>query len=140
MQQANAVRAECDAKLEAGVYKTFYQRTECFNEGLMNIYLENNYPYLDLVLLSNAYRLAVAERVDKGELTKTEAQVIMAELGQRIVTEEQKRATNAAYARAAQAQGTGALLQGLGTLNQSMRPLQRQPITCTQTGNMINCF
>lgn len=95
---------------------------------------------MDLVFLANAYRLAVAERYDKKEITKTEAEVIMAELGQRIAAEEQKRVTNATYARAAAAQGTGSLLQGLGALNQSMQPLQRQPITCTQTGNFINCF
>lgn len=138
--QVNAIRAECDGKLEAGVYKTFYQRTECFNEGFMSIYSESKYLYQDLVHLSNVYRLAVAERVDKGEFTKTEAQVIMAELERIIATEEQKRV---AYARAAQtqeAQNMWQVLLGLGVLNQSIQPLQRKPITCTQTGNMINCF
>jgi hypothetical protein len=99
---------------------------------------------MDLVALSNAYRLAVAERRDKGEITKTEAQVMLAELGTAITAEEQKRATNSAYARAAQAQGTGALMQGFGTLMQSMQPIQspapRLPITCTQTGHITRCF
>jgi len=140
MTKVNAIRAECDAKLKSGVYKNYYERTKCFNDGLTNIYVDNNYPYMDLVFLANAYRLAVAERYDKKEITRTEAEVIMAELGKRIAEEEQKRATNDTYARAAAAHGTGALLQGLGALNQSMQPLQRQPITCTQIGNVTNCF
>lgn len=140
MTKVNVIRAECDAKLNSGVYKNFYERTKCFNDGLTNIYIDNNYPYMDLVFLANAYRLAVAERYDKKEITMTEAEVTMAELGQRIAAEEQKRTTNATYARAAAAQGTGALLQGLGALNQSTQPLPRQPITCTRTGNVVNCF
>lgn len=140
MTKINAIRAECDGKLRAGIYRNFYERTQCFNQGLTNLYIENNYRYMDLVFLANAYRLALAERVDKGEITKTEAQVIMAELGQRIAAEEQRRANSAAYAKAASAQGTAALLEGLGALNQSMQPLRRKPITCIQTGDMVNCF
>jgi hypothetical protein len=136
-----AIEADCDAKFKAGVYKNFYENAECLNDGLTKFFIDINYPYMDLVVLQNAYRLALAERRDRGEITKTEAQVIMADLSQRLAAEEHKRATNSAYARAAQAQGTGALLQGLGGFIQSVQPpAQKPPITCMQTGNVTRCF
>lgn len=46
-----AIDADCDAKLKAGVYKNFYEKTQCLNDGLTKFFIDINYPYMDLVVL-----------------------------------------------------------------------------------------
>jgi hypothetical protein len=46
---------------------------------------------MDLVDLMAAHRLAIAERIDKGELSTAVANVQMAEFGGRVVNEAQRR-------------------------------------------------
>ena len=75
-KQAQAISAECHEKRLSGQLKGF---------------ADAGFPYMDLVDLMAADRLAVAERMDKGELSIAEANVQMAEFGVRVINEAQRR-------------------------------------------------
>uniref|UniRef100_A0A7V3KMI8 Lipoprotein n=1 Tax=candidate division WOR-3 bacterium TaxID=2052148 RepID=A0A7V3KMI8_UNCW3 len=139
-EQVAAVKEDCESKFKSGILANYSERAECLNAGFMKVYSDINYPYLDLIHLINAYRMAIAERIDRGELSFNEGELIMANVRVLITQEELRRNTDRAYAAAAAAQGMGAMLGGMGALNQSLQPLTRKPINCIRSGNMIQCY
>lgn len=139
-----AAREVCKQRYEQGIYKTFSERTNCFNEAVLKISLEAYYPYLDLVILANAYRAALAKRIDDGSMNETDASLMQAQLGTLIAQEEHKRNAAAVQmqseqqrAQAASMYSVGAILQGMATYQKSLQP--RVPVTCIRTGNIVTC-
>lgn len=139
-----AAREICKQRYEQGIYKTFGERTNCVNEAALKGAVEADYPYLDLVVLGNAYRAALAKRIDDGSMNETDASLMQAQLGTLIAQEEQKRNATAVQmrseqqrAQAASMYSVGAILQGMGAYQQSLQP--RAPVTCIQTGNIVTC-
>lgn len=115
-EKLDANWAACDKDSELGIYETFYEYIECGNKGITDFYAESDYPYMDLINLYTAHRLAIAERYDKGEITESEVRVLFAEIDSRIMAEAERRNNNAAQAAAASAQRMGIMLQGIGAL------------------------
>lgn len=139
-----AAREVCKQRHEQGIYKTYTDRTKCLNESTLQIAVEAEYPYLDLVALGNAYRAALAKRIDDGATTETDASLLQAQLGTLIAQEEQKRnalqvqmRSEQQRAQAASAYSVGAVLQGMAAYQQSLQP--RMPVTCVYTGNIATC-
>jgi len=90
-KQAQAISAECHEKRLSGQLKGFADAARCSNDQMRQVWVDAGFPYMDLVDLMAAHRLAVAERMDKGELSIAEANVQMAEFGVRVVNEAQRR-------------------------------------------------
>ena len=90
-KQAQAISAECHEKRLSGQLKGFADAARCSNDRMRQIWADAGFPYMDLVDLMAADRLAVAERMDKEELSTAEANVQMAEFGVCVVNEAQRR-------------------------------------------------
>ena len=80
--QAQAISAECHEKRLSAQLKGFADAARCSNDRMRQIWADAGFPYMDLVDLMAADHLAIAERMDKGELSVAEANVQMAELGE----------------------------------------------------------
>ena len=90
-KQAQAISTECHEKRLSGQLRGVADAARCSNDRMRQIWADAGFPYMDLVDLMAADRLAVAERMDKGELSIAEANVQMAEFGVRVVNEAQRR-------------------------------------------------
>jgi len=133
-----AMAEECVAQ---GHKKRTVAYAKCLNKKIEKKLIEINYPYFDLADLSAAYRVYLAEKYETGELSEAEAELAWADFKTKLAAEEQKRARDAAYARAAAARGNAALLQSWGIMLDAMQPKQVTPsgVTCVQQGSFTNC-
>lgn len=126
-----ALRAsnECQAKRLTGELPTYAASVRCSNPTFISAMQQAGYPYMDLIHLLAAARLAGAEKIDRRELTEAELQRQYTELASRVTAEEQRRniqTLNAQdQARAAQAAHTqvlDSLLMGLPAFDAVRRP------------------
>jgi len=135
--------AECKQKRLNGELKGYAESAQCSNPLILEAHREAGDPNMDLTQLLCAYRLALAERNDKGEMTEAEAQVAMAELGVRVSQEVRQRATqqqaelhqesvDLQQQNNARMQAYGTLLQGLGTW-QSANKIEMPKVSIPQT-------
>ena len=159
-EKETSILAECELKRIGGELKTYAESTQCSNPMIVAAHQEAGDPAMNLVYLLTAYRLAVAERIDKGALREAEANLMLAQLVSRINTERLQRDMAAAEQRERISQSYEALLQGLGTWQTSAnppvqnnvivpsqpvpapggtQPAHRSPITCYQDGSRITC-
>jgi len=69
-KQAQAISAECHEKRLSGQLKGFADAARCSNDRMRQIWADAGFPYMDLVDLMAADRLAVAERMDKSYLPR----------------------------------------------------------------------
>jgi hypothetical protein len=130
-----SIDADCQQRRASGEITTSVGFVQCGQDRIRQAMVESGYPYMDLVDLIGAYRMALAVRVDKGEMSKEEGNLQLAELRTRIATEEHQRTTLSAQAQAQRTQAAGAFLQGLGVWSQSFR----NPIRCFQSGIAVVC-
>ena len=142
-----AVGDDCRKKYQDGLLRNWKERTDCMNDGLMRVAVEYDYPFLDLIMFGNAYRSALAEKLDRGEITEVQAKLLQADVGVFGAQEEQRRIQAAMQtqaqmqqARAASTQSLGALIQGFAAYQQATTPQYRSPVTCTVTGNFFHCY
>lgn len=154
-EQIQQVRDECRAKRLSGELPGYETSARCSNDRIRFFYADSGFPYMDLVDLLLAYQIAVSKRIDIGEISEEEANVQLAEVETRIVSEEQRRSavtaqasSQARQAQAAQEQARAAqhqaLQNSLDRLNAWSRETRlRQPVTCVQTmtamGSVITC-
>jgi hypothetical protein len=151
MTQAAEIRSaafqECKDRRLRGELKTHVEEARCANDRILAAYRGANYPYMDLVGLMTAARLAGAEQIDRGQITEAEMELQLAELKTRVANEERRRNLEIAEAqnRAAMvstaqnqavANSAAALLQGLSAFQAASRPAG---FSCTTFGNMTNC-
>ena len=118
-----AAKAKCDVQ-------TFRTRTEaarCANEA-EEAYLLPAFPYPDLVRLKIATRTALAEKVDRGQITQAEADLEMARQMSQASSEIEKRTL---AKRAVGAQESAA---------SSLDRATRQPSICSYTQAGVNCL
>lgn len=120
--EANTINLDCRAQKLQGKLATWVEAVNCGNDRMRQVMQASGYPHMDLVNLLLAYRILLAERMDAGQLTDAEATVLLAELGTRITAEEQARTLSASQSHSQRLIGLGAAMQGLGTLNQSLKP------------------
>lgn len=133
---------ECRSKRLRGELSGYVASVLCSNDRIRQVWAESGYPYMDLIDLQLAYRMAQAKRIDEGTLSEEDAQLQLAELGSRVNTEVQRRNVMAQQAHSQRLQSIGALLQGLAAWEQSQSPpalAAPRPINCYQHGNFIQC-
>ena len=134
---------ECDQKKFNGELKNYVERAQCKNQAVIEAHQKAGDPNMDLVYLATAYRLALAERQDKTEITQGEADVMWAELIARVSQEARQRAMQQQAEQRQQSldlqqqnnarmQAYGTLLQGLGTW-QSANKIEVPKVSIPQT-------
>jgi hypothetical protein len=159
-EKEKSILAECELKRLRGELKTYAQSAECSNPVIVQAHQEAGDPAMNLVYLFTAYRLAIADRIDRGALSQPEGNLMLAQLVSRINTERLQRDMAAAQQRARSGASYEALLQGLGvwqsfskqlTLNGTADPSRPAPpqeasqqthgsaVTCYQNGPRIAC-
>jgi hypothetical protein len=110
------------------LHPTFPDMVTCLKESVTKDPRFGSHRSTDLVRLYLAYSDAIAKRVKEGSINETEARLALAELYSRLHNTEVMRATNRAAAYST-------ILQGLGKFQHSLTP-----ITCIQSGDIINCY
>ena len=103
-KEAGAAIQECASKKRAKKLRTWVATAQCYSPRVRDAYTRIGYPDLDLIDLFLAYSVAIAERVDKRQISEAEANAQTMELLSRIQTEAQTRALarhNAAVAESA---------------------------------------
>ncbi len=151
----DAVSQEARVKIEADVEKcrsrqfnTHRAAAQCINEAVQRVLISVDYPYMDLLQIVSAYRIACAQKMDARELTEDDCNKRMGNLRARITSEETRR-------RGADAKtGTGVrpasgpkptnyvtLLKDLADWSNDVPddPGKPSQIRCFQSGPMISC-
>ena len=121
-EKEKSILAECELKRLGGELKTYAESTQCSNPVIIQAHQEAGDPAMNLVYLLTAYRLAIAERIDKGALSEAEGNLMLAQLVSRINTERLQRDMAAAQQTARVSQSYEALLQGLGVWQSPVNP------------------
>lgn len=57
----------------------------------MDYFVAIDYPYLDLIQLYNSYKIVVAEKLDRGEITLSEANLELAKIKYQVTSEINNR-------------------------------------------------
>ncbi len=160
-EKEKSILAECEMKRIRGEIKTYVQSTQCSNPVIIRAHEDAGDPAMNLVYLITAYRLAVAERIDKGVLSRTEGNLMLSQLMSRINTERLQKDIGAPRDKQQPIESYDALLQGIGVWKGSVNPPVREDtvepprspesavpdqqqtrdsqITCSQNGNLITC-
>lgn len=89
-KESTAVREQCAARHASGEL-TLTQSVECSNPRIIAAFDAAHYPYMDLLRLGMAARLAGAEKVDKGEISLDAYQHQLSELRGRVADEIDRR-------------------------------------------------
>src|SRR5512136_1331378 len=75
-EKEKGILAECELKRLNGELKTYVASTECSNPVIIQAHQEAGDPAMNLIYLVTAYRLAIAERIDKHALSEAEANLM----------------------------------------------------------------
>jgi len=150
-EQIRLVIEECKTKRLSGELPGYEASARCSNDRIRFYYSESGYPYMDLIDLYLAYKIAVAKQIDTGELSEEQVNVQLAEVMTRITSEAQRRAALTSQTRsqqqqaeAAQAQARAAQEQAfqnsLNLINAWSRETQsRRPVICSPIGFTVVC-
>jgi hypothetical protein len=130
--------AECGDRRLRGELKGYKAEAECVSPKVLASYRERQYPYMDLIGVQEAARVAGGENVDRRKISEAEYKLQLAELKARLNAEVQRRDlavanTQAvqAQAQAANSQAQAAMLHGLSALQMANRPRSTQNINVT---------
>ena len=109
---------------------TYMAYAECFNEAITRYFNAVKFPYPEIIPLANSYNLALAERVEAGELTREQAwtmekQFMYQALYQAIQKDEAETERRLEWQNL------------IWSLNNNY--LYNHPITCVQNGNIFTC-
>lgn len=112
--------AAAKAACAAGTFPNHVAKARCHNDAEHK--LARIYDKPDLLNLRLATRLALAERIDKGQISESQAELEFAQVGAQIGSQEAARDTNATMAAAAVQMATP------------------RATTCNRYGNSVTCY
>ncbi len=121
-ERERSILAECELKRVRGELKTYAASTECSNAVIIKAHQDAGDPAMNFVYLLTAYRLAVAERMDKGVLNHTQGNLMLAQLVSRINTERLQRDMQTTQRKNVPDGSYESLLQGLAVWKGSANP------------------
>lgn len=95
LQQATAeatrAETECRHRREIGELKTYRAAALCVNDQMIPAYRKAGYRYMDLMVSYAAKRMEIAQAIDAGSLTDSQAATQLAQFFNGLVDEEHKR-------------------------------------------------
>jgi hypothetical protein len=121
-EQSKAAVQECDTKFPKGIVATAVPRVQCLNDAMAITRPTSRNP--DLLDSFMASRLAIAERIQKAQITMAQGGEEIANKWSQVVAEDQRRTL---ANRSVRAQETAA--ENIGG-----------PTSCTRIGNTVNCY
>jgi len=136
--KAAAVYADCDQQLRAGKLRSYREAVLCAQPKVRQAYLENAYPYMDLVDFELEARMTGAEAIDAGTAKAADVARDVAELERRILAERERRIeTTSTIAGNPTRMPADQMLAGLSTLQG--RQLPPATATCFSVGSFTHC-
>jgi hypothetical protein len=158
-EKEKSIVAECELKRLRGELKTYAESAHCSNPVIIQAHQEAGDPAMNLVYLFTAYRMAIADRIDRNALSQAQGNLMLAQLVSRINTERLQSDLATAQQRVRHGTSYEALLQNLGVWqsladpsaqngasvpSQPTSPLPGQqthgsPIICYPSGPQITC-
>src|SRR4051812_20383900 len=136
-KQFNAAVSDCVARYT----KSLAQRADCRAQAA-NTYIRPFYPHGDLMTLLQAQRKALAIKVDRGQLSREDHDVQIAQAESAIRQEELRRNNAERGVSAQEAASTAQILGASANLLRASQPPIPAPAvttTCSRTGNFVNC-
>jgi len=159
--EVTAAIEECRGARMRGELKSYAEAAQCTNVRIRAVNQSASYPFMDLVDLAAAVRLADAEKVDKHQMSEAEAALHVAQVKSQLIDQARRRILEAkavdiqartaqtqadaleVQARAAQAEAQAAQeqvrLQERQLQMQSPQSTLRPPIICQQMGSFTQC-
>lgn len=98
--KTRAVIDACETKRKDGELKSEAAVVECANPDLLESYIDARVLYLDLMQVWLAVKLDTAKKLDKGELTRAQYDLALADWKLKIAAEEDRRKKAAVDERA----------------------------------------
>ena len=89
--KTRAVVSACETRRKAGELKSEAAVVECANPDLLESYIDARVLYLDLMQVWLAAKLDAAKKLDKGELTREQYDLALADWKLKIAAEEDRR-------------------------------------------------
>jgi hypothetical protein len=99
-EKTRAVNDGCEARRTAGEFKSEAAVIECANPDLLIAYIDARVLYLDLMQVWLAAKLDAARKLDKGEVTREQYDLSLADWKLKIAAEEDRRKKAAVDERA----------------------------------------
>ena len=130
-EKEKSIVAECELKRVRGELKTYTESAQCSNPVIIQAHQEAGDPAMNLVYLFTAYRLAIADRIDRGALSQAEGNLMLSQLMSRINTEIVHRDMAATQQRSRPSASYQSLLQGLGVWRSSANQPAQDSVTDT---------
>jgi hypothetical protein len=109
---------------------SYVEYVYCTNQAGTEYYLDINFPYPEIIPFGESYNLALAERVDAGEITPEQALRMYTQFMRVLIAQASQQRIAAAEREAAWRD----LIRSLNTSYYLSRP-----ITCYQNGPFITC-
>ena len=132
-----------DAQMERAVEpcKTIpgVDNARCLGKAELAVHRKAGTPYMDLIELRVAYRIALMQQVEDGLITLPNASVKYLELKSRGIQEGIRRDALAEQQRLASFYAFQTILDGFATW-QPIAPAPRFNVTCQRAGDLVNCF
>ena len=140
VKRSNAVAEQCKEKRLAGELDGHVASVRCSNPSYRKELAAANYPYMDLIELFLSYRLALAKKIDDGEVTQEEAELEFAQLRTQITAEEMRRNAMLQAAHAQRMAGISAVMQSMNAWQTSTMP-QRTSVHCySLVAGSVTCY
>lgn len=140
--------AACESQFPDRRSKPATPRISCLNQAELTYHQAMarsvGNPYLDLIHLSHAQRLQVAQRYDKGEIDPAQYEVELAQIAADANNQISARMNNATIAASAQQQAAAASQQAAIARQQAITSAIQsaappRPVSCTRFGNTVTC-
>jgi hypothetical protein len=91
VKEAETAILECRSRRLSGELKTYLASAQCANPRIIHAFSAANYRYMDLIGMFTLSRAALAEKIDRNEITEVQAQAETARLFSEIVDSEKRR-------------------------------------------------
>jgi hypothetical protein len=107
---------------------SYLERARCISDSTAEIVKTHQPPHADLLQLQEAYRLALAKKMDAGEISEEDAAVAFLEVKSQAISEMTRRDTSRSQARSAHIGAASSLFNSIG------------PVTCFSSGSTTTCY
>jgi hypothetical protein len=129
---------QCRTAYEAGRIATRKEAVECSTPKIRQELAGSGYPHMDLVEVWIAYTTAIAERVDRKEMSDSDANLLESQMFASLNDNASQRMYQQASMQASRLSAASQFLQAQSAWQRAYAP-RTAPVTCTTFGNVVSC-